>query len=185
MIAAAPFIQARNYTRASSRAIKWIVLHTMEAPEKPNTARAVARWFAGPNAPRASAHYCVDATEIVQCVKDADVAWHAPGANREGIGIEHAGFARQTDEEWADEYSRAVLERSAVVAASICCRYGIPIEFRDATALVRDEPGITTHAEVSLAWMRSTHNDPGRHFPMQDYLALVRAVPIFDHVPFA
>jgi len=185
VIAAAPFIQARHFTPVTSRVIRWIVIHTMEAVEKRGTARAVARWFAGPNAPRASAHYCVDATEIIQCVKDVDVAWHAPGANRQGIGIEHAGFARQSEEQWADEYSRAVLERSAIVAASLCCRYAIPIDFRDAAALLRDEAGITTHAEVSRAWKRSTHTDPGRHFPMQHYLDLVRAVPIFEHVPFA
>src|SRR5689334_17566080 len=79
------FIQARNYTKSGDREIKWIVLHTMENPEKPKGASAVAHWFASDAAPKASAHYCVDNAEVWQCVGELDVAWGAPGANRYGI----------------------------------------------------------------------------------------------------
>ena len=81
-----PFVQARNYTRGRSNPIDVIVIHTMESPEKPDTAESVAAWFAAATAPQASAHYCIDANSIVECVRDTDVAWHAPGANHNGLG---------------------------------------------------------------------------------------------------
>ena len=99
-----PFIQARNSTPANRTTIDLLVIHTMEAPEKPDTAENVARWFAGSTAPQASAHYCIDDDSIVQCVHDKDVAWHAPGANHNGLGFEHAGFAAQAPKDWQDAY---------------------------------------------------------------------------------
>src|SRR5205809_2755015 len=113
-----PFIQARNFTATSGRSVDVLVIHTMEAPETANTAENVAKWFAGSTAPQASAHYCIDANSIVQCVQDDDVAWHAPGANSDGIGFEHAGFASQGRSDWNDAYSSAMLERSAGLVAA-------------------------------------------------------------------
>jgi hypothetical protein len=39
-----PFVQARNYRKVGGRAVGLVVIHTMEADEKPNTAEAVANW---------------------------------------------------------------------------------------------------------------------------------------------
>src|SRR6476469_11249703 len=100
-----PFAQARNYPHHRSNPIDVIVIQTMESPEKPDTAESVAAWFAGSSAPQASAHYCIDANSVVECVRDTDVAWHAPGANHNGIGLEHAGRAAQSAADWNDEYS--------------------------------------------------------------------------------
>src|SRR3954447_10294902 len=108
-----PFVQARNFTRGRSNAIDVLVIHTMESPEKPDTAESVANWFAGSTAPQASAHYCIDENSVVQCVRDEDVAWHVPGANHNGLGFEHAGRAAQGKRDWADEYSAKMLELSA------------------------------------------------------------------------
>lgn len=169
-----PLIQARNYTPASGRTITLVVIHDMEHPETPATAREVAAWFASASAPQASAHYCIDNAEIVQCVKEKDVAWHAPGANAKSIGLEHAGYANQTSAGWSDAYSEAMLRLSARLTAEICSRYAIPIQFLTAADLVLGGRGITTHAEVSKAWKRSDHTDPGPNFPMAHYLDLVR-----------
>ncbi len=169
------FIRARNYTAGRSGPVQLVVIHSMEAVEKPNTAEAVAAWFAGPQAPRASAHYCIDSDSTVQCVLESDVAWHAPGANHNGIGIEHAGYARQTAAEWSDDYSAKMLDRSAALAADICKRYGLPVKFVDYLGLRAGERGITTHREVSKAFKRSTHTDPGLFFPMDSYIARVAA----------
>ena len=70
--------------------------------------------------------YCVDVDSIVQCVRDRDVAWRAPGANHSSIGIEHAGRARQSRAEWDDPYSRAMLARSAALVANLCRKYKVP-----------------------------------------------------------
>ncbi len=168
------FIQARHFTKANRDSLRLVVIHTMESSKKPGTARAVANWFAGESAPQASAHACVDSIEVVLCVRAEDVAWHAPGANRDGYGIEHAGRASQSEEEWEDAASISTLLLSARHAADICQRYGIP-----AVRLTVDEvkdgktKGFCGHIDVTKAFGKSTHTDPGPHFPWEKYLAMV------------
>lgn len=173
------FKQARNYTWATRVPgdVIWIVIHSMESSEKPTVAEAVASWFAGTNAPRASAHYNVDNDSIVHSVKCEHVAWHAPGANRLGIGIEHAGRARQNHDDWFDEYSRAMLEKMSVpLCAYLCQQWDIPPRFVGREGLKEKTPGITTHHEVSQAFGKSNHWDPGPAFPVEWYLQQVGAL---------
>ena len=158
-------ILARNYTKGRTHRPRLIVVHTMESPEGTRTARSIAEWFAGPNAPKASAHVCVDATETITCVYDGDTAWAAPGANADGLQIEHAGRAGQSAAQWADDYSQAVLARSARVAAGWCAAYGIPVRRLTDAQLAAGAPGIVGHDQVSRVYKRSTHWDPGPHFP--------------------
>jgi hypothetical protein len=169
------FVQARHFTPHRQCPIDLVVIHTMEAIEKPTTATAVATWFAGPSAPMASAHYCIDNLHVVQCVRDDDVAWHAPGVNHNAIGIEHAGYAKQSAAEWNDPFSAAMLELSAKLIAGLCMSYGLPIEFVDRVGLLAGKRGITTHAEVTAAFHKSDHTDPGAHFPMASFIELVRS----------
>jgi N-acetyl-anhydromuramyl-L-alanine amidase AmpD len=173
-----PLIRARHFTPANRSAVDLVVLHSMEAPEKPDTAEAVARWMAGKTAPQASFHYGVDVDSVVRLVADKDVAWHAPGANHNGIGVEHAGYAGQRPLDWADPYSAAMLHLSAQLVAALVERWSVPIKWVGAAELVKGVRGITTHAEVSVAFKRSDHWDPGPDFPAEGYLELVRnAVP--------
>jgi N-acetyl-anhydromuramyl-L-alanine amidase AmpD len=167
------FIQARNYTPAQRDSIRLIVVHTMENPEKPGTARAVAQWFASAGAPLASAHACVDNREVVLCVKPHAIAWAAPGANRDGYQIEHAGRAAQSPEQWADDYSEAMLRLSAEHAAEIVHAYGVPIRKHSADEVRDGAAGFCGHVEVTKAYRKSTHTDPGPHFPWEHYLELV------------
>jgi len=170
------FLQARNYTQASRKPgdVLWIVLHSAELAEKPTAAEALAKWCAGPNAPRASWHYAVDPDSVTQSVLEEDVAWAAPGANRQGIHIELAGYARQTAEQWDDPPSRALLELAGELVADICTRWSIPVRYVASDALRASEPGITTHWQVTKAFRRSTHTDPGAAFPMGAFVASVR-----------
>lgn len=171
-----PFIAARNFTRGRDGPIDVLVLHAMEAAESADTAEAVARWFAGPDAPRASAHFCIDSDSVVRCVRDEDVAWHAPGANHNGLGFEHAGYSAQTAAEWNDPYSRAMLWRSARLAAAKCRQYGIPSVWLFPADLLAGRRGITSHWNVTRAFRRSDHTDPGAAFPVERYVLLVRRV---------
>jgi N-acetyl-anhydromuramyl-L-alanine amidase AmpD len=173
-VATTTFIQARNYTKGRSSPIDVLVIHTMEAPEKPDTAENVAKWFAGSTAPQASAHYCIDNNSIVQCVRDNDVAWHAPGANSNGLGFEHAGRASQHAADWSDAYSDAMLKISAGLVAEKCRDYGIPAVWLHEADLKAGRRGITGHAQVSAAFKRSTHTDPGTSFPIERYLGYVK-----------
>ena len=172
-----PFIQARWYYKGRIKPISLIVLHDMEAPETDKTAENVANNFAV--TPRkASAHYNVDNDSIVQSVHDEDTAWAAPGANANGLHVEHAGYASQRREEWQDGYSTAELGLSALLVRSKCNQYSIPMEFVDYKGILSGKKGITTHREVSLAF-HGDHTDPGAGFPMDVYLAVVRSgVPI-------
>lgn len=161
------FIKARWYTPTNGRKIDLVVAHSMEAPEKPDTAEGVANYFAGlPATRKASAHWCFDADSQVRCVRDKDVAYAAPGANHNGLQYEHAGYARQSRRQWTDRYSKRMLKRSARQAAEDCRRYDIPITFRDHRELVDGKRGITTHNAVTNAFKQSTHTDPGPDFPM-------------------
>lgn len=169
------FIQARNFTKTGGRSVRLLVMHTMEAPEKPGTALAVAHWFAGPDAPQASAHYCVDDKDVVQCVAEMDVAWAAPGANKDGIHIEHAGYAKQTTQEWFDAYSTAVLKRSAQLVADLCHRWVIPIRWLSVDEVSDGETqGICGHYDVTQAFHKSTHTDPGTNFPKDHFIELIQ-----------
>jgi N-acetyl-anhydromuramyl-L-alanine amidase AmpD len=181
---AIPCREARNWSRAVlSQHKRWIVLHSMEAPEKGDTAEWCADFFAGIDhrtrarvlAPEASAHYAVDSDHVFCCVEPDRVAWHAPGANQLGVGIEHAGYARQTRAEWLDVFSRPMLELSASLTAYLMRRFQIPLVFVGASQLRSGLGGITTHAECTKAWPEKggTHTDPGANFPLADYLSMV------------
>lgn len=168
------FIQARNFRAANRTSIRLVVIHTMENPEKPNGAEAVAAWFAGPNAPMASAHLCVDSDSVVECVKPTDIAFAAPGANGDGYHIEHAGRAAQSTDDWHDAYSFAELALSAKAVAPICVRYGIPpyrLDVDDVAGKVKQ--GFCGHVDVTNAFHKSTHTDPGHSFPWAEYLTMV------------
>src|SRR5262249_5723922 len=154
-----PFIQAKNFTAANRTAIDVLVVHAMEAPDKPDTAENVANWFGGSTAPQASAHYCIDSNSIVQCVRDEDVAWHAPGANHNGLGFEHAGFSRFTPSDWDNAYNRAMLDLSAQLVADKCREFKIPVVWLSPSDLRAGKRGITSHNNVSLAFRRSDHTD--------------------------
>src|SRR5213595_795166 len=121
-----PFVASPNVNHTGGRKVDVVVIHSMEMDEKGNTAESCAQYFANPKS-QVSAHYCVDVDSIVQCVKEEDVARHAPGANHNGIGVEHAGRAAQTTTDWADPYSKAMLQQSAVLVAGVCSRNKIPI----------------------------------------------------------
>lgn len=168
-----PFVESPNATETTGRAIDLVVIHTMEIAERAGAATICARWFASPVS-KVSAHYCVDALGIVHCVREKDIAWHARGGNAHSLGVELAGFARQTAREWADDYSTAVLARASRLVADLCLRWRIPPRWLVAGDLLAGRRGITGHSEVSRAYGKSDHWDPGPGFPVETLLDRVR-----------
>jgi hypothetical protein len=73
----------------------------------------------------ASANYVVSYQgQIAQMVQEKDIAWHAGNwdYNTRAIGIEHEGFAAY------NLYTTAEYNASAALAASICSRWGVPMD---------------------------------------------------------
>lgn len=167
-----------NFTNSGTyeRHSKWIVLHTMETDEHGSIAENIgAGWFANPAA-QASAHYCVDNNSVVQCVNEGDYAWaSARIGNSNSVQIEMAGRASQTRAQWLDDYSRAMLERTAALVADICTRQGIPVRVLTDEQVARGESGITTHAAISRVFRETDHTDPGPNFPWDYFMERVRA----------
>jgi hypothetical protein len=180
-----PFKQAKWFTEVSHppRKIQLIVLHSMESPEKGTTAESVANYFAnGADNRPASAHYCIDSNSIVQCVQCKDVAYGAPNANRNGIHLELAGYAKQTREEWLDDYGKLMLANAAALCAEILMpKFDILPVFIAGNALnmLRSRnsslTGITTHAEVTKAFNPGGHWDPGPGFPTDYFMNLIKS----------
>lgn len=163
---ASDFIPARHYSVTPGREVHFVVLHQTECSPAAGSARNVARWFGGPAAPQASAHYVLDEAECFQLVREEDAAWHAGHTgNRYGIGIEMCGWTKDGADVWDQHPSTA--DRAARLLADICQRLGLPCVMLDAAALVRGDRGVTTHAEVSKAWAESDHHDPSAYLADQ------------------
>jgi N-acetyl-anhydromuramyl-L-alanine amidase AmpD len=164
---AIPFKQARHYRPGpTNRGIRWIVIHSAEIGESLSGAEALMNSCAVQERV-ASWHYAVDADSITQSVREQDIAFQAPGCNKTSVGIELSGRARQSAQEWQDPYSLRMLELVAWLVSEIGYRHQVPLVFAPAAVLLANGPGITTHAEVSKAWKKSDHWDPGPKFPME------------------
>lgn len=166
-----PVIRAKSYHPGGNNDVTRLVIHTAECPVRRGMARAVANYFAGGSGGRAaSAHYCVDPGEVIQCVDEGDEAYHAP-PNAGSIGIEPAGTASGTD--WTTADALAELGRVADLGADICRRHNLPAVFCSAADLRAGKRGITTHHQVTLAWNQSSHTDPDPSLPMPGLVAMI------------
>lgn len=168
-------LQARYFTAGRIAPIRFLVIHDMEYPERLDTAEAVAKWFAGSTSPRASTHYNIDADSVVQSVKDRDTAWCAPGANKDGLHFEHAGYVKQTRAEWLDSYGVKMLDRSARLVAAKGLEHGVPLVKRSPADIRAGRPGIVGHYDVTKAFPDlGSHTDPEPNFPWDYYVPLVQ-----------
>lgn len=153
-----------NYHRGRAKPLRLLVVHTTESGEQPGTATAVASWFARKTT-RASAHYVIDARDLVQCVSEGDTAWAAPGANACGLQIELCGRAGQKAAQWKDAESRQIVDRCARLIGILAVKYDIPVHRLSRDELRSGRTGIVGHADVNSVYRRSTHWDPGPEFP--------------------
>lgn len=167
------YVTPAHYYPTRERRLRLIVIHTMESPETDDTAENVAAWFAGPTAPLASAHACVDNNSVVLCLPPTATAWAAPGANADGYQIEQAGRAAQGIAGWNDSYSQSMLRLSAAHARQIAQAAGIPLVHLTDAQLAAGAAGFVGHDQVSRVYKKSDHTDPGPDFPWTQYMTLV------------
>jgi N-acetyl-anhydromuramyl-L-alanine amidase AmpD len=170
-----PLVQAKNFTPGRKSPVTLIVIHDMEAGENTNTAENCAAFFAGANAPQASAHYNCDNDSIVCSVRPEDTAWHTAErrTNSCGIGIEQAGYAAQTKDDWADPYSHSMIfGQVAPLVKALSDRYSIPlVEITADDMKAGNFSGVTTHAAISEAFVPGGHTDPGPNYPLTEMIA--------------
>src|SRR5215831_16845366 len=122
-----PFVGARFFHTGRTKPIQLIVMHTMEAPLTPGRARAAAQDFKTTSTQK-SAHFCVDQTEIIQCVKIENTAFACINGNANGINIELAAATNDvgkpphivehawTLERWARPDAQEMLDLAAELA---------------------------------------------------------------------
>jgi hypothetical protein len=177
-----PFVKAMFYTPVARREVHTLMVHAMQGSEKPDSAEGCARYFAQgcPDAQgkkrRASAHYCIDSNSVVQCVRDMDVAYGCGGSNANTLHFEHAGMSEQSGRQWHDPYSQAMLTLSAGLFAQKLRQYNLPVVWRTIDDLKAGRTkGVTSHANASKAYGKSTHWDPGPNFPVSEFMAMIQA----------
>lgn len=161
-----------NYTPGHDP-IDLLVIHTTESGEIANGAEANARYFSDSSV-RASAHVVGDNDSTVRVVLEANTAWTAPGVNARSRNYELVGTAAQSPADWADAYSTNALDLAARQFAEWVTQYGIPIRHITPTEIIAGIKGICGHVDVTNAYHKSTHTDPGPFFPWDKFLSLIR-----------
>ena len=169
---------ATNYTianRPHDYPIDMIVIHDIEG----SYASAI-NVFQDPNR-HGSAHYIVSYKgQVTQMVAEKNVAWHAGNwdYNTRAIGIEHEGYAG------INTYTSPEYYASARVVASICSRWGVPM----------DRKHVIGHNQVpdpnnpNLFGGADHHWDPGPYWNWNGYMRLAqayaKALPSPPHMMF-
>lgn len=166
-----PFIAARWH--GGPQRPHLIVMHSTVSPCRDGQARATAKYFARIET-KASAHYCVDPAEVVQCVGDHTIAYHC-GHNSNSIGVEMCEYPSRINlARWLTRPHRRMKARAVRLVARLCLAYDIPPYYVDAAGLRAGKRGVTTHAQMTAAFRQSTHWDPGS-WPRVRFMRAVRA----------
>lgn len=143
-----------NYTAHRSSAIRYLVVHYTGAP---GTARNNGAYFASRGDIGASAHYFVDAQDIVQSVPDAARAWHCGAAsyrhpecrNDNSLGVELCCYPNG-DGTWY--FAPETVANAVQLIRTLMAQYNIDIDHvvrhYDVTGKICPEP----YVRDSAAW---------------------------------
>lgn len=177
---AAAWIPSPNFHLGRRRPLAFIVWHSTESSEVTGAAINVAAgWFAKRSS-KVSAHIVADATQVVECVKPGNTAWHCGNANADGYGVEIVGRAAQSGADWTDTYSLAAIRQACTWIRSVPELAAIPARWLTDDQVRRRERGHVTHAQVARVLGGSTHTDPGPHFPFDYVLQQLGVAPGAD-----
>lgn len=161
------FVRAHenNFEEANRGAadINYIVIHVTDG----EVMRAPINTFqaANPKLGHRSAHYVIGQDgEIIQCVKEKDVAWHAGPINDQSIGIEHVANPRNLMP------SSVQYAASAILVRHLCQKYGIRIDRQSILGHSEADPegGHTTCPNSVWQWgtyMASVHQPESHGTP--------------------
>lgn len=148
-----------------------IVIHGTVSPCVRGGAASVARYFQTPGA-GGSAHYVVDPGEVVRCLAEDVIAWHAP-PNTGSVGVELCDPQTGPDSRWGDDNHEAMLRLAAALVRDIAKRWDVPLRRLTVADVRAGKRGICGHVDVSKAFHQSDHTDPGTGFPWNHFMKLV------------
>lgn len=162
------------------------VFHSAETPLANGYAASIARYFG--RGPGTSCHYMIDPAETWGVLPDEFIAWHVGNGNTNSLGLEHAGYARLTREEWTSPAGLALVSRSAAVVAGARARYGIEPRMMSDDELLRAHRrqtvgGWATHDQCRRVLGGTTHTDPGAGFALDLILAAAGGMPPASPLP--
>lgn len=172
------WVEPKSWTDANRTSVQLIVIHDTEGSSNAESAEDGAAYDAR-RTDGTSTHYFVDNTSIVQCVRTADQA-HAARAqgNKRGIQYELCARASFTKAQWTSaDYGLPMLERAAAQVARDCAKWQIPVRRLTSDQVAAGQKGICGHADITAAFPKDngTHTDPGKSFPWDDFIALVKS----------
>jgi hypothetical protein len=167
------YVHPDRYGNTKTSTNRLLVVHTSEGGELGTSAEALCSYMGQPGDRSnpdgskygASYQYVIDTDVIRPAALDTVVAYAAAGANHDGIHYCIPGKAGQTRNEWLDTNTRPHIANLARALADKAAETGIPLR-KLTTQEVRDGMrGVCGHVNVSLAFGRSDHTDPGAFFP--------------------
>jgi N-acetyl-anhydromuramyl-L-alanine amidase AmpD len=165
------FIQAAHRS-GTQHSVSRIVIHATVSPCVRGGAVSVGHYFQTAGA-GGSAHYVVDPGEIVACVKEDVVAWHAP-PNTGSIGVELCDPQKGSAARWQDDAHQEMLKLAAGLVRRVAARWNVPLRRLTVSGLKAGLEGICGHVDVSNAFHQTDHSDPGTGFPWDQFMAMVR-----------
>lgn len=153
-----------------------IIVHSTESADLPGTTddlRSVRNWFDNPKS-QASSHIGIDGQGNTELwVHSNRKAWTAGAANGWSLNIEFVARAAQAGKDWEE----AQIKQGARWAAYWAIKYRLPVQLgnvRNVNGLcVCTRKGVLRHSDITAAGFGS-HSDPGKAFPMDDFLRAMR-----------
>ncbi|MCT9932459.1 N-acetylmuramoyl-L-alanine amidase [Planotetraspora sp. A-T 1434] len=173
-----------RHTSGQQSAVNRIVIHATVSPCVRGGARSVAVFFQSDSA-GGSAHYVVDPGEVIQCYTERTICWHAP-PNTGSIGVELCDPQKGPGSRWGDAAHEAMLQQAARLVRQIAARWDVPLRQLSVADVKAGRRGICGHADVSKAFRKTDHTDPGEAFPWDHFMDLVKGeepkpVPTPEH----
>lgn len=151
------FRSIKNFLTRPRITPRVIILHSTES--SPGSGFSIGSYLSH-GSTKADVHVVIDTDGTrYRLVPDGRKAWHVGLRNGDTLGIEHVGRAAQ------GEWPHAQVRAAACQAATWCKKYDIPVQH----STIR---GIAYHRDVSGP---GGHWDPGYHYPLDKFLALVQS----------
>lgn len=174
-------ITSINYGGGFAAPPEQICFHSLQCKFIPGIGPELAKGYFRNPSNKSSCHAIADPSGTVDTVPIGQRAWHCGNGNATSLGLEHAGMAEYSREEWLVPLGVATLKNGAVRAAKFAVQLGwrrSDIRWLSVDQVRNNERGLCTHNDMRLARGGTTHWDTGPGFPYD--LVLQWVLEAFD-----